>query len=150
MSTFTFTNSDGDVIEQVWSCVDCLFVSAKRHFRDGPECPLCDGDAEKLNTIEKSSGMSDFEYRQILNWLQENMGGIGPATTDAIEQTYPDGGEFVEACKHAYENGEYDELTRIDGIGESYARHKLAIGLAEMRGWEDGAAEGTQFTFSKA
>lgn len=138
---FTITDGDGNISQQVWSCTDCTYCSTKKHFRDGQTCPLCDSDAEQISTITQSTGMPDYKYTEILNYLQENCGGIGPKTVEHIREAFPEGDEFVEACKDAYENGNYAPLTEIDGIGKSYARGKLALGLAEKKGWEDGVAE---------
>lgn len=142
--------------EAVYSCTECTYCSTRRHFKkDGQEtiCPLCREPAKKTDVQDNSGGMSDFEYRQLLDWLQENRSGIGPKTIEAIKDEFPQGDEFVEACEHAYREGEYDRLTDIHGIGEAHARNKLALGLSEKKGWEDGKAESIEagsFTFRKA
>ena len=48
----TITDSDGNDIQQVYTCSECTYCSTKRHFRsteDGLTCVLCDAPAEKIN-----------------------------------------------------------------------------------------------------
>lgn len=139
--SFKFKEGD-NIVEQVYSCQDCIFCSTRKHFGDDddgePVCPLCRGPAEKSRTIKRKDGMRDAEYQKILDWLQENRGGIGPTTVENIRDEFPNGDDFLEACEKAYHNGEYEPLMEIDGIGEGYARHKLALGLAEYKDWSGG------------
>lgn len=152
--SFTFTDGD-NIVENVYSCTECIFCSTEKHFGsvDGElVCPLCRSVAEKSRTVERKDGMRDAEYQKILDWLQENRGGIGPTTVDNIRDEYPNGDDFLEACEQAYRNGKYEPLTEIDGIGKGYARNKLALGLAEYKDWSDGLAEPTEsgFNFRKS
>lgn len=78
---------------------------------------------------------------QFIDWLVENRGGIGPKTAENIRDEFPDSTEFVDACKRAYDDREWDSLTDIDGIGKGYAHGKLALGAAEYFGWSGGDAE---------
>lgn len=154
--TFELTDGDGNTVKQIYSCTECTYVSTKRHFRttdDGVECILCSSPAEKSSSIQTNTGMSSFEYRRMLGWLQENRAGIGPSTIESIEEEFPDGDDFLDAAEDAYRNMNLDALTEVDGIGEGYARGKIALGIAEYRGWEDGDAEPVEtesFTFRKA
>lgn len=48
----TITDSDGNEIQQVYSCTECTWCSTKKHCRsteDGPACVLCGEPCEKLN-----------------------------------------------------------------------------------------------------
>ena len=85
--------------------------------------------------------MDETAYTELLGWIAAEYGGIGPVTIDSIRETFPDGDAFVSACRAGYNDLALDALTEIHGIGEGYARHKLAMGAAEYYGWEDGDAE---------
>ena len=146
--SFTLKDGNGTVKREVWTCTECRWCSTKKHFptEDGePVCLQCGEPAEFLEEIEKNLGMKSVDYAKMLEWLQEHMGGIGDTTISNIREDFPNGDNFLAACEHAYEEAEYDALTGIDGIGESYARHKLALGVAEYKGWEDGKAEPFEF-----
>lgn len=146
--SFTFTDGDGNEIQEVWTCTECMYCSTKNHFgTDNGEktCPMCFSPARALESITKETGLSDFEYRVILDWLQENQSGIGSGTIDSIKEKYPDGDDFLAACEHAYQEGEYDELMEISGVGKKSARHKLTLGLAEYYDWSGGKAEAIDF-----
>lgn len=147
MGGFQISDSDGNVIREIWSCTECTYVSTKRHFHndDDIRCPLCHSIAQQSSTLTQSKSMSDFQYRRILNWLQEEKSGIGDAIISNIRDEFPEGDDFVDTCKHAYEEAEYDELTAIGGVGESTARKKLANGLAEYKDWSGGKAEVIEF-----
>lgn len=123
--------------EEVWSCQECSYCSTKRHFRDGPSCVLCDGDAEKINEIQPSSGMSDFKYRMLLSDLEEDADGVGSATVDSIRD-YFDGDDLLDAAEAAYQEVDLSELKEVNGVGESSAK-QIALTIAETEGWEDGA-----------
>lgn len=85
--------------------------------------------------------MKQNEYDELLNWLQQNRGGIGDKRIQNIKNEFPNGDEFVEACKNAYDNREFDELMQINGIGRGYAQGKLALALAEYYDWSGGESE---------
>jgi len=134
---FTITDSDGNITEEVWSCTECIYCSTKKHFRDGQKCPLCNSDAEKLRTIKKSTGMSDFKYRELLSRLEEDADGVGAGTVSNIEEHFG-GDEFLDAAEDAYQNVNLSALEEVSGVGESSAK-QIAITIADEEGWEDGA-----------
>lgn len=151
MTNFTFSDEQEQV---VYSCTNCPHISTERHFKsnDVPTCVFCNSEAEQFGTQKQTTGMKKHEYHSILDWLQKNRAGIGPAICSNIQERFSDGNDFLEACRDAYDNGNYEPLTEICGIGESYARDKLALGLAELKGWEDGDAEPVEadvFTFKQ-
>lgn len=80
-------------------------------------------------------------YDELLDFLQAEYGGIGPARIEAIREEFPEGEEFIAACRAAYDDRETEALERIHGIGRGYALHKLGLGAAEFFGWEGGDAE---------
>jgi hypothetical protein len=135
--SFTFT------VQQIYSCTECIYVSTERHFHetsDGIVCPLCRSPVEKSGEQQQNSGMSSFQYRQMLNSLQDNCTGVGSATVDAIESEFESGDDFLDAANDAYENQSYDRLTPVSGVGESTAR-KICLHVADIKGWENGMAE---------
>lgn len=85
--------------------------------------------------------MNDSEYNQLLSHLEDDIGGIGPTRIQAIRDEFPDGDDFINACRDAYENRNFDSLTEIDGFGSGYAHGKLALPVAEYMGWSGGDAE---------
>lgn len=142
--SFTFT----DNTEEVWSCDNCSYCSTKRHFNateDGPTCILCQSPSSKIEEVEISEGMRRTTYMEILGWMSENLTGIGDATIANIEEHFEDGDAFLDACKQGYDNREFDALTEVTGIGKEKAHKKLALGLAEYKGWQDGDAEIFEF-----
>lgn len=94
--------------------------------------------------------MNQGEYDKLLDWLQENRGGIGDKRVQNIKNEFSNGDDFVKACKNAYDNREFDELTQIDGIGRGYAHSKLALALAEYYDWSGGDAEPIDLTPTRA
>jgi len=135
--TFTFLD-DGE--EEIWQCTECSWTCTKRHFRQGSRCSLCHGKAEKIGVQESSNEMPAFQYQQILSHLDENVAGVGSVTIDNIKDAFENGDDFLDVVRDAYETQAYEPLTDISGIGESTAR-KIALGMADERGWEDGLAE---------
>lgn len=89
--------------------------------------------------------MSDLQYRQILDYLSENVSGVGDATTENIHDHFESGNLFLSTVKEAYEDANYDTITDVSGIGETTAEN-ITLGIAEQQDWEDGMAENT-FTF---
>lgn len=61
--------------------------------------------------------------------------GMGGRRFFAIIEEYPDAEQFIEACKKAYYRGDVEGLTRIDGIGENLASHRLPMWAADEFGW---------------
>lgn len=137
--TFTFLDNEPDE-QEIWRCLDCGWLCTKRHFRDGPTCSLCNGDAEQIGTQTNSNEMATFKYQQLLTYLSEDVDGVGATTIDNIKDAFESGDEFLDACRAAYDEQAYDELTHIGGIGESTAR-TIALGIADEEEWEDGLAE---------
>lgn len=132
--SFTFVDSDGDDVKNVMQCQGCGHIQTERHFGDDEKCPLCfHHGIEKINTVSNESGMSEFQFRNLLSRLEEDCDGIGESTTDAIAEEFDDGDEFVSACKDAYESNEFDELTKISGIGKATAHKKIVLGMAEKQ-----------------
>jgi ERCC4-type nuclease len=143
--TFTLTDGNGTKIEQKYSCTDCSYISTKKHFLDGPSCPLCYSAAEKIGQHKKREGMSALQYRQILEYLSENTSGVGDATIENIREHFESGDSFLSTVKTAYDDANYETITDVSGIGEATAEN-IALGIAEQQDWEDGMAENT-FTF---
>jgi len=137
---FTITDSDGNVTEEVWSCTECIWLSTKRHCKstdDGPACVLCGSPCKKSKTITKSTGMSDFKYRELLSRLEEDADGVGAGTVSNIEEHF-EGDEFLDAAEDAYQNVNLSALQDVSGVGEASAK-QIAITVADEEGWEDGA-----------
>jgi hypothetical protein len=137
--TFTFVDDEPDE-EEIWRCTECGWLSTKRHFRDGPRCSLCHSRAEQIGVQENSNEMPAFQYQQILTYLDDEVSGVGSATIDNIKDAFENGDDFLDVVRDAYDEQAYEPLTDISGIGESTAR-KIALGMADERGWEDGLAE---------
>lgn len=140
---FTITDSDGNITKEVWTCTECTYLSTKRHFRsgeDGPNCVMCNAPAKKQRTISKQAGMSAFKYRMLLDYLEDEVTGVGSGTVSSIESHFESGDDFIDAAEAAYQDREWDALSCVDGVGKSTAE-SIALGLAEREGWEDGKAE---------
>lgn len=140
---FTFNDGDGNIVKEVWSCTECIYCSTKNHFgsnEDGPVCPLCRAPAEKNRTIQKSTGMSDFKYRQIQDYLVEDVSGVGTGTVESLVEHFEDGDDFLNAARAAYDDRAWDRLACVSGVGESTAKN-IALGMAESEGWSGGKAE---------
>jgi Holliday junction resolvasome RuvABC DNA-binding subunit len=101
---------------------------------------MCNSTAKKQRTISKQAGMSDFKYRMVLDYLEDEVTGVGSGTVSSIESHFESGDEFMDAAEVAYQNRDWDALTAVKGVGEGTAE-KIALGLAEREGWEDGKAE---------
>lgn len=139
--SFTFTNDEGNVVQEVWTCTECTYISLKKHFRSSesnPACPMCRSPATKERMVEQSAGMSDFKYRQLRQQLNEAADGVGSATIANIEQHFEDGDDFLDATERAYRKMEYDGLMAVDGVGQSSAK-SIALTIAAHEGWENGA-----------
>ena len=143
--TFTFLNNEPDE-EEIWRCTECGWLCTKRHFRDGPRCSFCNSEAEQIGVQENSNEMPAFQYQQILTYLDDEVSGVGSATIDNIKDKFENGDDFLNVVRDAYDEQAYGPLTDISGIGESTAR-KIALGMADERGWEDGLAE-SKFTIA--
>lgn len=139
MSGFSFS-SDEPEIKEVWSCTDCIYCSTKHHFRDGPRCPLCNSEAEKIGEQEEQTGMASYKYQEYLTYLEDEVTGVGSGTVSSVKEHFEDGDDFITATKNAYDNRVIEELTCVDGVGEGTAE-KIARGIAEKNGWEDGLLE---------
>ena len=137
MSSFSFS-SDEPIIREVWSCTECIYCSTKKHFSDGPSCPLCFSDATKIEEQEQTLGMSEFEYRKILTIIEEEASGVGAATVTNIENHFENGDDFVDAAEVAYKQLALDDLQSVKGVGKSSAK-EIALTVADDQGWEDGA-----------
>jgi len=138
---FTITDSDGNVTEEVWSCTECIWLSTKRHCKstdDGPACVLCGSPCKKSKTITKSTGMSDFKYRELLSHLEEDADGVGAATVENIQEYFEEGDDFLDAAEAAHQEMELGELQSVDGVGEASAK-SIALTIADEEGWENGA-----------
>jgi Holliday junction resolvasome RuvABC DNA-binding subunit len=108
---------------------------------------LCRSAATKVDELEESDEMSSFQYRQLLNYLSDNVSGVGDSTVTAIEESFEDGDSFLDAAERAYRDRAWSELTQVSGVGESTAE-KIALGIADRNGWENGAAE-SSFSFEQ-
>lgn len=84
------------------------------------------------------------KYKQVLDHLESEIGGVGPKRRQAIENEFPNPDEFFDACRDAYDNRNFDTLTEINGVGKSYAQNKIARPVAEFLGWSGGDAEPTK------
>ena len=122
----------------IYSCKECMYLSTEKHFPDSMECPLCFSDTEKIDQIEETVGMSEFEYRKLLTLVEEEASGVGSATVEKIEQHFENGDDFLDAAECAYKELELDELQEVSGIGKSSAK-EIALTVADDEGWEDGA-----------
>jgi hypothetical protein len=140
MSDFTFTD-DGREVRSIMQCQNCEHIQLDRHFGDDGKCPMCQAiETEELQKQKLSSGMSNFQYRTILTELKQECSGVGQATVSGIQDEYPEGDDFLDACRNAYDEQAYDELTPVSGVGEKKARN-ICLHIADMREWEDGLAE---------
>lgn len=126
--SFSFTQ------EAVYQCRECGYCSTKRHFLDNKECVLCSGTAQQIETINQETGVPSFKWRQTLDSLEGEARGVGQATVDRIDDTF-DKDEFFDVCEDAYTEREYDELTEVDGIGQSTAE-TITEHLAEREDWD--------------
>jgi len=129
--------------EDIYSCTSCSYCSTKRHFVSSEEqlrCILCKSPVEQIDTIEPSTGMSAFKYRQLLDYLEEEVSGVGTGTKLSLDNHFDDGDDFLDAAEAAYQERAYERLTAVDGVGESTAE-SIALGLAEKEGWSGGKAE---------
>lgn len=141
MVEFTFTDDDGREVRSIMQCQNCEHIQLDRHFADDGKCAMCQAtETEKLRNQKLSSGVSDFQYRMIMTELEEECSGVGEATISGIQDEYPDGDNFLDACRNAYDEQAYDELTPVSGVGEATARN-ICLYVADMRGWENGMAE---------
>lgn len=125
-------------VEEVWTCDSCTYCSTKKHFREGPACPLCDISAHKIGEQEPNTGMSDFKYRRLLDDLREDADGVGAATVENIEQHFEEGDDFLDAAEAAYQEMELDTLKAVEGVGQASVK-TIALTIAESEGWENGA-----------
>jgi hypothetical protein len=139
MADFTFSKTGPDT-DEIWKCVSCGWISTKKHFRDGPSCSYCYSSAEQIGKQESRTGMPAYRYRQLLERLEETTAGVGPSTTDSIQDYFEEGDQFIDAAQSAYENGDLDTLTDVDGVGDSTAE-SIALAIADRRNWENGLLE---------
>lgn len=142
--SFTFKTNKNEIVRDVYSCTECLFISTENHMKeiDGElHCTMCRSPVEHSETITETTGMRDLEYSRLLEWLRETQSGLGEATTDKIRSKYENGETFKQVCKKAYDELEFSKLTEIDGVGESTAHKKIVLGMAEKFGWTGGKAE---------
>lgn len=95
------------------------------------------------------SNMKDSEYQELLSWIQNNRGGIGDKRIQYIKKEFPDGDDFVDACRDAYQNRNFDRLMKIKGIGRGYAQGKLALAVAEYYDWSGGDSEPKSISVNK-
>ena len=140
---FTITDSDGNITREIWSCTECVWLSTKRHCQsteDGPACVLCRAPCEKIDTQTETTGMPAYEYQELLTYLEDEVSGVGAGTVSSIQEHFEDGDAFLTAANNAYDNRAYEELSCVDGVGESTAE-AIALGIADRKGWEDGLAE---------
>lgn len=80
------------------------------------------------------------KYDRFLRDLEENgHAAFGETLCENIRETYG-ADAFESAALRAYDACEWDGLTEIPGIGESYAQ-TLALEVAKFYGWEGGDAE---------
>jgi Holliday junction resolvasome RuvABC DNA-binding subunit len=107
---------------------------------------LCNAPAQPIDEIEQSTGMSSFKYRELLDYLEEDVQGVGTGTTLSLDNYFENGDDFLDAAEAAYQERAYDCLTAVDGVGEATAE-SIALGLAEKEGWSGGKAE-MKFTLS--
>jgi|APHM01.1.fsa_nt_gi hypothetical protein len=131
--------------QKIYTCTECNYCSTKQHFKSDtnePHCILCEARAEQIDTIEPTTGMSAFKYQELLEYLAEEVGGVGTGTKLSIENHFEDGDDFLNAADAAYQEQEYENLTEVDGVGESTAE-SIALGIAEKEGWSGGKAEMT-------
>jgi len=136
--SFSFS-SDEPVTKEVWSCTECIYCSTAAHFREGMRCPLCDSEAQKIGEQEEQTGMPSYKWQSILTYLEEEVDGVGAGTVSSIKEHF-DGEDFITATKKVYDKRALDELTCVDGVGDSTAE-RIALGMAEKRQWEDGLLE---------
>ena len=138
---FTISDSDGNISQEVWSCTECIWLSTKKHTRktsEGPACVLCFALCEKVRTITKSTGMSDFKYRQLLERIGEDADGVGAATVTNIESHFEEGDDLLDAAEKAYQEMDMSALEAVDGVGRASAT-QIAITIADEEGWENGS-----------
>jgi len=143
----SFTINSGTTT--VWSCTECCYCSTKRHFAKSDDtvlCILCNAPAQPIEEIEQSTGMSSFKYRQLLDYLEEEVQGVGTGTKLSLDNHFENGDDFLDAAEAAYRERAYERLTAVDGVGEATAE-RIALGLAEKEGWSGGKAE-MKFTLS--
>jgi len=129
----------------VWSCTECGYCSTKRHFAESDDtvlCILCNSSAQPIDEIEQSTGMSSFKYRQLLDYLEDEVRGVGTGTKLSLDNHFENGDDFLDAAEAAYQERAYERLTVVDGVGEATAE-RIVLGLAEKEGWSGGKAEMT-------
>lgn len=136
--SFTFIE-DGKEVQDLLKCTECGFIQVERHFDNG-SCPMChEGEAETVRTIESRTGMSNFQYRRLLNAVQTKADGVGDSIIENIRDEY-NGDEFLDNCRNSYDEQNWSGLTAISGVGDSTAR-KIALAVADIRDWSGGKAE---------
>lgn len=139
--SFTITDSDGNITKEIWSCTECIWRSTKKHCRStegGQLCGFCHSPCEKVKTITKSTGMSDFKYKELLTVLKEDASGVGDTTVTNIENHFESGDEFLESAEDAYTELDMSALTEVSGVGKASAK-QIALTIADEQGWENGA-----------
>lgn len=147
--SFDLKNEDGERVRKIYSCQECIYASTENHFRDteeGLQCSLCKGDAEQIDTLTEHSGMPPHQWRNILDYLEREVEGVGTTTVLSLREHF-EGEDFIEASIKSYDNRDFTEITAVDGIGDNTAE-QIALGMAELKGWEDGLAE-SQFALSE-
>lgn len=102
------------------------------------------GESENTTDVPLVRKFDSDDYDEMIADLVENFGGVGEGRAEAIQEEFPDGEAYIEACWKAYQHRDTDALEAIEGIGRGYALGKLAHHASNYFGWSGGDAEPKQ------